>query len=122
MGLGVGMFYPNSTTVYTYWKLGSGNPFTGGCCGFDSVTTNSDGVVIGRVLTKPDGAVEISEEEWNDLQQEIVVQGEQIVLDGEAWLHAQKTQEHSLLLSARNKLTQGVPLDPNEATILTGGL
>lgn len=110
------------TTTYSYWKLGTGNPFSGGCCGYDLVAIASDGTVVGRVATKPVGAVDITEAEWNALQAAITAHGEQIVADGEAWLAAQKADENALLVSARSKLVAGIPLSVEEAAIITRGL
>lgn len=113
----------DTTTTYTYWKVGTGNPFdAGGYCGFDSVTTAADGTVVGRVQTKPAGADDLTEAQWDALQAQIIADGDQVVVGGDEWLAEQKAEEEATLLGARTNLEAGDPLTAEQASLLTRGL
>jgi hypothetical protein len=116
-------FFPSTTTTFAYWKVGTGNPFDGGgFCGMDSVTTAPDGTIVAQVRTKPSGATDLTEQEWEELQEQIIATGRQVVDNGEQWLAAQRSVEIQRLAAARANLESGTPLTAEQASLLTRGL
>ncbi|HUW00917.1 MAG TPA: hypothetical protein VMW08_01070 [Acidimicrobiales bacterium] len=116
------MSWPAGTETRTYWKAGDGNPFSGGCIGYDSVWRNSDGVVIASSGGRPPGAVTIPEAEYDTLLAQCIADGNQTVIDGDAWLAGMDAEREALQIAARGKLVSGDPLTAEEAAIITGGL
>lgn len=65
---------PGCTVAATYWKIGDGLPDNGGCCGYDAIYTRiSDGEVAYETRTKPAGASDITEAEYEALRAQIDV-------------------------------------------------
>lgn len=116
------MIFDGTTEERSYWKAGSGDPFTGGCIGYDSVWRNSDGQIVFSAGGRPPGAVDIAEAEYDTLLADCITEGEQIITDGNVWLAQQKADQDVTLASARAKLIAGTPLTAEEAALLTGGL
>lgn len=99
-----------------FWKLGSGNPYTGGCCG--RMDVRDDTGVEFECGSWPDGAVEITEAEYEALLDEIASAWVAAAADVEHRLESTMADRRVLFEQVRAKLVAGAPLTPDEANML----
>jgi len=114
------MYPPDAVETRSYWKVGNGDPFTGGAFGYDCTWT-LDGTVIGTCDTRPAGASNITEADHAALEAAYLATWTAEATGGLAWLDAQLAAEQALRDSAKAKLVSGDPLTAEEATSLAGG-
>ena len=107
------------TEERTYWQEGDGNCLSGGCTGYDSVWT-VDGTISAQAVTRPAGAVTITEAEYDALIAAMVADAEVLIPQQDADLAASQAAHEVLLVSANANLVSGTPLTQAQADAITG--
>lgn len=102
----------------TYWKLGNGDPYTGGRFGFDSETI-VDGEVVASATYRPDGAVDVTKAEYDALVAAFQTEWDQRAIGGAEYVAAVEAAALALREGAKAKLIAGQPLTAAEAASIT---
>ncbi len=106
-------------TTRTYWRLGDGDPYNAGGFGFDNVATIDDvAVVVGT--SRPDGAVDSTENEHDRLRDAWATEWEKRAEGGQRFVDAAIADDRAIRESAKKKLVSGKPLTAAEAARLIG--
>lgn len=114
-----GLPVPGAVTTFTYWRLGDGNTFNGGCVGAWA-STEWGGVTIEGGARKPAGAVDITQAEYDAIIAQVSAQLEVEAAAVTAALEASAAELQANFDSAVVKLMAGDPLTQAEAEALGG--
>jgi len=110
---------PEAIETRSYWKVGNGDPFTGGAYGYDSEWT-LDGTVIGSCSTKPAGADASTDAEWDILDIAYQATWTTEATGGQAWLDAQMATEAAEVQGAADGLKADTTLTDAQILRITG--
>ena len=94
-----------------YWRSGD-------LCGIDTQDVDDDGSVRSSVTTRPAGAVDISEQDYQIWQAAKAESLAAFRAERAAMLDDHRSSREALKKSARSKLTKGKPLTEDEAALL----